>query len=1029
MLSSREQNAAGQAPSRADLARAGFINTTRAQRLLAETVLTPLLQAIPMGQLLSDLSDSPDPDQATLALVRLCEASPRPEQLAQDLKHSPRLRRRLLALLGASSALGDFLIAHPDSVTYLDQEFNAEKVAATMTSRVKSALEAGNIPDAVQALRLGYYQALCAIAAGDLTHPQPLQYMPQVGLQLSQLADAAVTAALPIAYRKAGASDQLAFCVIAMGKTGARELNYISDVDVMYVVGGALDETQATALGSAVASALTEIISGVGTLAPLWPLDAALRPEGKDGVLVRSIDSYRSYYTKWAQSWEFQALLKARPMAGDMNLGQQFIDLTTPLVWQASARENFVSDAQAMRRRVEKESAKTRDDRRIKLGPGGLRDVEFTVQLLQLVHGRSDTHLRSAATLEALNELIDGGYIGRSAGQAMSRCYRFERLIEHRAQLSRLRRTHDLPKKEANLRRIARSIGTDLEGKNLTNATELEKAFNRTRRQVRTLHEEIFYRPLLSATASLSDAEMRLSPQAARERLAAFGYRDPDGAMRQIEALTEGLSRRAAILRQLLPVMIGWMGMGADPDQGLLSFRRLSDAIGSSHWFMGMLRDSRLVAKRLSYICSGSRWTSDRLSETPQAVSWLDDDADLQMRPREVLAGEVASLLRRRLLGMHSENYEQVATQAISALLAIRSREQLRSAMADTLDGVDPLRGAAALSQVTEVVLDGAMRVAHAVAIAQTQGPQALEKGVDEAGHLLAAHAEHALIAMGRLGGAELSYASDTDVLFVHRPRPGATTTQAQTEADQLARWLISALKTDAMHALVLDADLRPEGRNGALSRSLDAYREYYERWGQVWERQALIRARYIAGSHTVGQLFTELIAPLRYSTKGLNTDELRQVRHLKARMETERLPRGTNPRRHLKLGPGGLSDVEWAVQLLQLRHAHTHPELQTTSTLQALQAANQAQLINQTDTQTLRQAWLAASRLRSANVLATGRTSGYRLELLPNTALDLRMVARLLYYPAGQDAQVEEDYLRAARHARTVVEKLLFTA
>ena len=716
-------------------------------------------------------------------------------------------------------------------------------------------------------------------------------------------------------------------------------------------------------------------------------------------------------------------------MAGDMNLGQQFIDLTAPLVWQASARENFVSDAQAMRRRVEKESAKTRDDRRIKLGPGGLRDVEFTVQLLQLVHGRSDTHLRSAATLEALNELIDGGYIGRSAGQAMSRCYRFERLIEHRAQLSRLRRTHDLPKKEANLRRIARSIGTDLEGKNLTNATELEKAFNRTRRQVRTLHEEIFYRPLLSATASLSEAEMRLSPQAARERLAAFGYRDPDGAMRQIEALTEGLSRRAAILRQLLPVMIGWMGMGDDPDQGLLSFRRLSDAIGTSHWFMGMLRDSRLVAKRLSYICSGSRWTSDRLSETPQAVSWLDDDADLQIRPREVLAGEVASLLRRRLLGMCSENYEQVATEAISALLAIRSREQLRSAMADTLDGVDPLRGAAALSQVTEVVLDGAIRVAHAVAIAQTQGPQALEKGVDETGHLLAAHAEHAIIAMGRLGGAELSYASDTDVLFVHRPRPGSNTTQAQTEADQLARWLISALKADAMHALVLDADLRPEGRNGALSRSLDAYREYYERWGQVWERQALIRARYVAGSHTVGQLFTELIAPLRYSTKGLNTDELRQVRHLKARMETERLPRGTNPRRHLKLGPGGLSDVEWAIQLLQLRHAHTHPELQTTSTLQALQAANQAQLINQTDTQTLRQAWLAASRLRSANVLATGRTSGYRLELLPNTAIDLRMVARLLYYPAGQDAQVEEDYLRAARHARTVVEKLLFAA
>ena len=1033
MLSSREQNPNGQGPSRADLARAGFINTPRAQRLLAETVLTPLLEAIPVSLLLADLADSPDPDQAALALVRLCEASPKPQQLAQNLKRSSH-RRRLLALLGASSALGDFLIAHPDSVAYLDQEFDAEKVAATMTSRVKRALEAGSIPDAVHALRLGYYQALCAIAAGDLTHPQPLQYIPQVGLQLSQLADAAVTAALPIAYRKAGASDQLAFCVIAMGKTGARELNYISDVDVVYVVGQAqhsqtvgepLSEEFLVEVGTRLATELAHVVSATAPEPALWPLDTALRPEGKDGALVRTLDSHLAYYRRWAASWEFQALLKARACAGDVELGARYEQGVAPYVWEASRRENFVEDARAMRRRVEKESVPRGGvDRRIKLGPGGLRDVEFTVQLLQLVHGRSDESLRVRATLEALDALSAGGYVSRTDAAALSGCYKALRLLEHRSQLFRLRRTHNLPEKEEDLRRVERGI-SDCLGR----GDSLWEDFKDLRRRVRALHQEIYYRPLLAFAAALSADEMALSPQAARERLAAVGYADPDGALRHIQALTEGVSRRAAIQRQLLPVIIGWIGGGADPDFGLLSFRRLSEAIGGSHWYLAMLRDSPVAARRLCQVLSSAHWATERLAEFPESIAWLDDDDELAPRRSGALAEEVAAVLRRRsLTGPDDAALAEQALEAVQAILRVRAREEVRASLADCLDGIDPARTASILSDATDAVLEGALTVATGLVIAQRDGVEAVSAGPDASGCWQAARARHAIIAMGRLGGREIGYASDADVLFVHQARDGAGEEDAAQEAEAVAKQVMGLLAAALPHPLEVDCDLRPEGRNGVMSRSLDAYREYYGRWSALWERQALLRARPCAGDRDLGRRFEELINPLRWAQEGLAPQDLREIRRIKARVEAERLPRGIDPARHLKLGPGGLSDVEWSAQVLQLAHAGRIPELRTTSTVAALQAAVQAGVLSADGGGELVAAWILASRLRSAIVLGTGRASGPRSQVLPIQIREIRLVGRLIGLSAGRERELEDLYRRSARHARAVAERIVFT-
>ena len=1102
------------------LLRAGFQDPARAGTLLGDPALLPFLPAdaqaddvgeagdpggrasadrsrrpggrsadVRLGPAREDLIDSlaltADPDMALLSLVRLAEAATASESghlvseggiepgctttpaallrsILSDPAAEPREHRhRLLAVLGASQALGDFLVTHPERLTALaplrawgsPEEPGAGE---TLQRAVLDVLEQADLAEAdpsdideaphpagagpavsraTAVLRRVYRDRLTAIVADDLTSADPIEHVPTVCRRMAELADAALDAALLVARAAVGPqADEVALAVIAMGKTGARELNYISDVDVVYVVGPAhepqdaqepISEEHLVDVGTHLATELAHVVSATAPEPPLWPLDTALRPEGKDGALVRTLDSHLAYYRRWAASWEFQALLKARACAGDAELGTLYEQGVAPYVWEASRRENFVEDARAMRRRVEKESVpRGGEDRRIKLGPGGLRDVEFTVQLLQLVHGRSDESLRVRGTLEALDALSAGGYVSRTDAAALSGCYKALRLLEHRSQLFRLRRTHNLPEKEENLRRIERGI-SDCLGR----GDSLWEGFKDLRRRVRSLHQEIYYRPLLGFAAALSADEMALSPQAARERLAAVGYTDPDGALRHIQALTEGVSRRAAIQRQLLPVIIGWIGEGADPDFGLLSFRRLSEAIGGSHWYLAMLRDSPVAARRLCQVLSSAHWATERLAEFPESIAWLDDDGELEPRRSAALAEEIAAVLRRRsLTGPDDAALAEQALEATQAILRVRAREEVRASLADCLDCIDPERTASILSDATDAVLDGALTVATGLVIAQRDGLEAVSSGPDADGRWQAALARHAIVAMGRLGGREIGYASDADVLFVHEACDGVGEEAAAQEAEAVAKQVMGLLASALPHPLEVDCDLRPEGRNGVMSRSLDAYREYYGRWSALWERQALLRARSCAGDRDLGRRFEELINPLRWAQDGLQPQDLREIRRIKARVEAERLPRGINPARHLKLGPGGLSDVEWSAQVLQLAHAGRIPELRTTSTVGALQAAVQAGVLSADGGGELVAAWILASRLRSAIVLGTGRASGPRSQVLPTQIREIRLVGRLIGLGAGRERELEDLYRRSARHARAVAERIVFT-
>jgi glutamate-ammonia-ligase adenylyltransferase len=1047
----------------------GFADAARAELLLlndlgmtaAELRTDPVATAI---------ATAADPDLALTGMARLFGAAAERDALRAALRDEQDFRDRLTAVLGVSAGLADHLARHPEDVEVLrgvvvrpePAELRADMLRAVGADPhdPEGPVAAGQQPTA--ALAAAYRRRLLDLAARDLTGAATVDV---VGEELADIAAAVLEAALAVSRAElAPGAEPCRLAVVAMGKCGGRELNYASDVDVIFVAEPVKDEDETAALSTAsrLAAGLIGVCARSTPEGSIFPVDPNLRPEGRAGPLVRTLASHLAYYERWAKTWEFQALLKARPVAGDLTLGQAYADTLGPLVWQAARREHFVEDVQAMRRRVEQSLPARQAGRELKLGPGGLRDIEFAVQLLQLVHGRTDDTLRSPATLPALAALAAGGYVGRADAEELGAAYRFLRRTEHLLQLSRLSRTHTLPEDPAVLRRLGRAMRfndgpnepwfqSSVTGIRSDPAVDFDEEWRRHARQVRRLHEKLFYRPLLDAVARLPTDAARLTPAEARARLEALGYVDPAGALRHIDALTSGVSRRAAIQRTLLPVLLGWFADAAEPDAGLLAFRQVSEALGSSPWYLRLLRDETKAAERMAHVLASSRYATGLLLRAPEAVAIFANDTELKARSLTGLRAEMMAATQR---------YEDDAEAAVTAVRSVRRRELLRTAagelcysggMSAAPGGTIPPRPPLLTGGLPAPPYPpgphtplGGDRSPQIVLAATAEGPLAataealsnitrasLEAALAVAMRKVSAELRHplptrfAVIAMGRFGGHEVGYGSDADVLFVHDPLPGRPEREASDAAHAVAAELRRLLMLPVPDpALIVDADLRPEGRQGPLVRTLAAYRAYYRRWSAPWEAQALLRAEPIAGDADLGAKFTRMIAEFRYPLGGIDPAAVREIRRIKARMEAERIPRGADRALHVKLGPGGLSDVEWTVQLLQLRHAHALPALRTTRTGEAMAAAVQADLLAADDAAELTAAWQLAARIRNAIMLVRGRPG----DTLPARHGELTAVARLLGYPPGDAAQaLEQDWRRAARHARTVMEPLFY--
>jgi glutamate-ammonia-ligase adenylyltransferase len=950
--------------------------------------------------LLELISGAAEPQDALLCVAELATHAP---ELFAEVRADDQWLERVIAVGGTSRPLGDLMARHADAVHALRtlDGVDVDRTAAEVERAVLGADTPEEEGAAVAAIRRA---ATADIAGRDLTGVDDVE---AVAGELANLAEAVLSGTLAAIHRQhTGDRDPAArIAVIGMGKLGGRELNYVSDVDVVFVhePTAAGDEEAAAKEARAVLTRMLELLNASTTMGRAYEVDPTLRPEGRRGPLSRRIVSFQAYWERWAKTWEFQAMLKARPVAGDRELGAQLMAAAEPFVWPESLDPAVVAEIRAMKARIEaKPEVQRHGERQLKLGPGGIRDVEFAVQLLQIVHGRSDRSLRAAGTLPALAALSRGGYVADEDAAAFADAYRLLRTAEHRLQLAHERRTHTIPDDPERQEWLARAMGYRPNGDQPAR-TAFHRDLTRTQGRVRELHAKLFFRPLLETYATVpADAagvslptEVRaMGEDAARERLSALGFSDGAAAMRHVRHLTSGVSRRARTVRAVLPAVLAALQDTPDPDGGLASFRDLVDAQAERAELLNHLRDHPPSAELLARLLGTSKVAGELLIGQPGGVGWLrDDDARRQPRTRD----ELTRMALARLTWQDTN----------AALRRFKRFELLRLVVRD-LAGLTSVSGVGEeLTALGEACLEGAL---SDVLRRRAQG-----LGLERPDQL---PVRLAIVGMGKFGGRELHYVSDLDVLFVHEVVAGADETEANKLALDIAAEVmrsLSAITPDGT-AFEVDADLRPEGRSGPLSRSLASYQAYWERWSEPWEHQALLKARHVAGDADLGGRLVAASRPLAYP-EGFDDRAAARMRKMKARLETERIPKRIEPERHLKLGPGGLSDVEWTVQLLQQRHGATSVAARGASTMGVLDAMQDADLLEHRDAAWLREGYRFLSELRNRRYLLRHRD----VDVLPQGTQALEMLARAMGYGRGGWQELEEDRRRHARHVRRI--------
>jgi glutamate-ammonia-ligase adenylyltransferase len=865
------------------------------------------------------LAAAPDPELARVALSRIGESPVAREWLAQ-----PGLAEATVPLLGFSSAASDFLVAHPEELALFADL--APRSRDDLLREVEADVAAHG-PEA--GLRRFRRRALTRVAARDLGGADLTEILAEV--------TAVAEACLQAGVRQVGGG----LAVIGMGKLGGAELNYASDVDVIFV--HEESGTEAQAEGARRAASLVRLLSEPTAEGRALRVDVDLRPEGRSGALSRSLGATLEYYRHHAATWERQAWLKARPVAGAIVLGRKVLRGLEPLVYPEHLDPSAIEDVRAMKARIEEYvRAMGKEASEVKRGRGGIRDVEFAVQLLQLVHGRRDPELRHPGTLDALEALAERGYVARADAETLAGSYRFLRALEHRLQLARELQTHQLPTDEASLRRLARSMG-------LGDVDALHQAYGQHTGVVRGLHERLFYRPLLEAFAGERSPLPGRDPAATVELLAGLGFADPAAAYERFEGLVGAPTRLGSVLTHVFPVIAPAVALASDPDASLVRFARVLESVGDDERIADEIATDPQAGVRLARTVAASSWAADVLASDGDA--W------------------------RRLQGGHRANGPPDLLTVVGAYAS----------------------GVMAVPEVgRELARLGDAAVADALERAEPTVP-------------------FAVIGLGKLGAEELNFASDLDLVFVYEGEGP----EAFTEGSRVGERVLAGVTAAGFEA---DADLRPEGKNGPLARSMAAYLEYWQGWARTWEFQALLKARFVAGDELLGKRFVLAAEDAAYA-ETLPIERVAEIRRMRVRMEEERVRPPDARRFHFKLGRGGLADVQFAVELSQLRHGFDRPAIRSRHTLEALEALARERLVEDSVSLALGEAYVFLNEVK--NALEIDRR--VRAEAIPPSAEAQRALARRLGYEEYPRAAFLEDYRRITRRARQAMERVFY--
>jgi glutamate-ammonia-ligase adenylyltransferase len=1045
------------------LERAGFPDGAEADRLLQMIAGEPheRVALAPMAaHLIRAAARSPDPLAALNRFERVASAAASRAALFNYLATDRAAVDALAAVMGSSRFLCDILVRNTE---YLEVLFDRSALARPKTEEeLAREIEAAAqiFPSArlkSDALRRLQRRGLLRIAARDL---MGLATMEEAARELSNLADLLVAACLGIcqeelhhrfgipmsadgparqttggqAHQTAGGRAQ--FLVVAMGKLGGQELNYFSDIDLMFLWSGAGETTGGTdgkienlAFATKLAEELISSLSRPTEEGWLYRVDMRLRPFGRSGPLVTSFEGFLTYMESWSEPWERQALIKARPVLpcdarvpGDEELASRFSRFCEQFVYSKAIDAGDLAELRDVKRRAEVRLSRHgqipqggtsggqagKTGANVKQGPGGIRDIEFIVQLLQLVGGAENPLVRERATLDALRALSEARLLSRKDAKVLSSSYRFLRNLEHRLQMAEELPLQTLPSDKAALEVLGRSMGYRTQP-----AERLMRDFRARTGRVRGIYQKIAARVAPSDLSPESEriaqaVEEGASPEQMKAALDRYGFADVAAAARNLRLLAFGPGHvhlparwRRAFFR-IAPELLDKVARSPDPDMALRNSERLASASGDRVAFLKMLCENPQAVQALAYLLGTSPFLADSLARNPEILGWLVSPS--------ILGGEKDRDEMEREL---RERIGACATweEKLNALRRYKRREMLRIGGRDLAGLANVVATMGDLTRLAEVSLELALEASaeELRGHGQPGGGAGLEPGMPTA--------PFAIVGLGKLGGQELHYASDLDVIFVF----GNEGAGELHSFSRLAQKVIQAMSelTEEGYDFKVDARLRPEGGAGPLARSLEAYRTYFSQTMQAWERLALVRARPVAGDKALGRRLVEMAHRFIFA-RPLTQDEADEVRHLKRRMEHE-LSTASAETVDFKLGPGGISDIEFTVELLQLQNGYRAESVRKGGTLPALAELRRADLISEFDAQELERAYLFLRRAQDRlQLMHEEPASG--LGVGSGEALRL---ARSLRYSAVEDFL--RDLCRNASAVRRIHEKLFY--
>ena len=949
-------------------------------RLLSEVFSPEILRTILFAALAS-----PAPDMALNGLERISTVVSREDLLAVCARKG-RISQ-LLTICGASPFLINIICRDAGFFRelFVHRQIDKRREESEFLANLRAlAGPEVDYPALLPVLRRFKFNEVLRIAARDLNGLASLE---EVTVELSSLA----AAALQVAYETAGRSlmkdhgipicetpmgdRQAEFTIIGMGKFGGRELNFSSDIDIIYFYSSdqgsttGVDDGQGGTRGAIslhsyfvkLSEMISKAVSQVTADGFVFRVDLGLRPEGKSGDLAISLRAAETYYEYWGQSWERAAWLKARPVAGSLELGDRLLAALEPFIYRKYLDYNLIEDMMAMKKKIDASLAREMEgEYNIKLGRGGIREIEFFIQAIQLVYAGKNGALRQKNTLTALSALRDARLIKDEEYSGLCEAYRFLRTVEHRIQVVQERQTHSLPKKEDEFRALARRCG-------FLRANGVER-FRSTLEGHRGMVSAVYGALFLSRDERLRE-EVRpeiycfFDPNAdadlIKDMLAERRFERVDTAYENLLLLRDGpprahLTERARrILEKIAPLVLQEIFASPDPDMALANMERFLCAVGSRSSFFALLAENREILKVMVSLFGMSEFLSKIFIGHPELLdSMVSRTYATSFKEREVMANDLAALLDQ------AEDFEE----RLDALRRFRHEEFLRIGMNDIYGKMGQTEIATQLTNLADVCLIAAHRLARQE-LARFGTPEYFDADgtIREAGF--------AIVAMGKMGGMELNYHSDLDIIYIYGQQGNTSGEKIVTNREYFAKLgqkIISILTTQTREGYVykIDTRLRPSGNAGPLVTSLESFRDYHRDEAQIWERQALTKARVVLGDEALGKSIEEIVVQAVYG-RGADESVQNEIHRLRMRMEIE-LAREKEGVYNIKTGRGGMVDVEFIVQFLQLKHGREYPDVRNANTLAALKGIRGAGILPESDGETLLSGYKFLRRLEN---------------------------------------------------------------